>query len=371
MRAELAMNSDRHVSVGRLTLGERMAIHFSCPNCQSTLLLPDGCGGQIAKCPNCMADFVIPGGSQSALTTPVCAILAPAVEKVTEADLRRVREIAQQLAAEDLELHIRLTQMKRRLRRQSARLWTLESFQSGRQILDHTMGRVGGFFLAVTLGGAVLVLLASFFSPSGFGYFAVASLGMIGAGIAYLPYSFVPPDEGLAPIVSQLAAKVKAATIAHDQLAAEGAALHEKLLAAEAEYARLKAVFESRLHWLRTCQWQVMTGGPFESFLSQVFQEHGYIVERVGRSGDQGVDLIVARDGSRVAIQAKGYVGTTVGNEAVQQVYAGMSFHRCNSAAVLTNSRFTPAARALAQRIGCRLIDGSEIPDLIEGRILL
>jgi hypothetical protein len=348
-----------------------MAIHFSCPNCQNTLLLPDGCGGQTAKCPSCLADFVIPGASQSASPAPVCAVLAPAAEKVTETDLRRAREVAQQLAAEDLELHIRLTQAKRRLRRQTARLWTLESFQSGRQILDHTMGRIGGFFLAVTLGGAGLVMLASVFSPSSVGYFVVASLGIIGAGIAYLPYSFVPADETLAPIVAELTAKVKTATIVHDQLAAEEAALREKVLAAEAEYGRLKAVFESRLGWLRTRQWQLMTGGPFENFLAQVFQEHGYIVEKIGHSGDQGVDLIVARDGKRVAIQAKGYVGTAVGNEAVQQVHAGMSFHRCHAAAVVTNSRYTPSARALAQRIGCRLIDGSEIPDLIEGRILL
>ncbi len=318
-----------------------------------------------------MADFVIPGGDESTSAVPVCAVLAPAADKITETDLRRARLEAEQLAAEDLAKHIGLTEMKRRLRRQTARLSTLESFQSGRQILDHTMGRVGGFCLAITAGGAAPVLLASFFSPSAFGYFVVASLGTIGSGIVYLPYSFLPTDETLAPIVAELATKVKGANILYEQLAAEGSALRAKLLAAEAEYSRLKAVFESRLQWLRTCQWQVMTGGQFENFLAQVFEEHGYIVEKIGRCGDQGVDLIVARGGSRVAVQAKGYVGGTVGNDAVQQVHAGMSFHRCNAAAVITNSRYTPSARALAQRIGCQLIDGSEIPDLIDGRILL
>ncbi|MBI3838703.1 MAG: restriction endonuclease [Planctomycetia bacterium] len=348
-----------------------MAIHFSCPICQSTLLLPDGCGGQTAKCPSCLADFVIPGSSETDSSAPVCAVLAPRADKITETDVQRAQLEVKQLAAEDLALHIRLTEMNRRLRRQAVRLSTLQSFQSGRQILDHTMGRAGGFCLAVTAGGAAPVLLASFFSPSAFAYFVVASLGMIGAGIVYLPYSFVPADGRLAPIVAELATKVKGANILYEQVAAEGAALAAKLSAAEAEYSRLKGVFESRLGWLRTCQWQVMTGGPFENFLAQIFEEHGYIVEKIGRSGDQGVDLIVARGGSRVAIQAKGYVGTTVGNEAVQQVHAGMSFHGCNAAAVVTNSRYTPSARALAQRIGCQLIDGSQIPDLIEGRILV
>jgi hypothetical protein len=346
-----------------------MAIHFSCPICGSTLLLPEGCGGQRTKCPSCMADFVIPGSGESTSGAAACAVLAPGADKITETELRRAESEAKQLAADDLALHIRLTDMKRRLRRQTTRLSMFESFQSGRQILDHTMGRVGGFFLAITVGGAAAVLLSSFFSPSGFGFFVAASLGIIGAWVAYLPYSFVPADETLAPIVTELAAIAKAANIVYEQLATEGATLREKLLAADAEYSRLKGVFESRLQWLRSCQWPVMTGAPFESFLAQVFQEHGYIVEKIGRAGDQGVDLIVARDGSRVAIQAKGCVGTTVGNDAVQQVYAGMSFHRCNAAAVVTNSRYTPSARALAQRIGCRLIDGSEIPDLIEGRI--
>ena len=348
-----------------------MAIHFPCPYCHNSLLLPDGCGGQSAKCPSCMADFVIPGSGESTSTAPVCAVLAPVAGKVTETDVRRARLEAEQLAADDLAQHVGLLHMKRRLRRQTARLSTLQSFQSGRHFLDYTLGRVGGFFVAITAGGAGPVLVASFVSPSAFGYFVVASLGMIAAGIVYLPYSFVPADETLAPIVAELAAKVKSATMLCEQAAGEEASLRAKLSAAEAEFGRLKAVFESRLQWLRSCQWQAMIGRPFENFLAQVFEEHGYIVELTGKTGDQGVDLIVARGGSRAAVQAKGHVGTTVGNDAVQQVHAGMSFYRCNAAAVVTNSRYTPSARALAQRIGCRLIDGSEIPDLIEGRILV
>jgi hypothetical protein len=293
------------------------------------------------------------------------------VDRTTATDVERAALAAKQLAAEDLAKHIALLEMKRRLRRQSARLSTLQSFQSGRQVLDHTVGRVGGFFLAITCGGAALVLLSSFFSPSAFGYLAMASIGILFAGVAYLPYSFLPADETLAPIVVDLATQFKGADLLYEHSAAEGARLRETLLAAEEEYRRLKTAFESRLQWLRTCQWPTMIGGPFENFLAQVFEEHGYLVERTGRTGDQGVDLIVARGGRRVAIQAKGHVGTTVGNDAVQQVHAGMSFYRCGASAVITNSRYTASARALAERIGCVLIDGAQILDLIEGRILV
>jgi hypothetical protein len=223
-----------------------MAIHFACPSCQSTLQLPDGCGGQSAKCPICLADFVIPGSPESTSSAPVCAVLAPAVERVTETDVQRAQLAAKQLAAEDLAQHIALVKIGRRLRRQMARLSTLQSFQAGREVLDHTVGRVGGFFLAITCGGAGLVVLASLFSASGFGYFVATSIGIIGAGLAYLPYSFLPTDETLAPIVARLANNVNGAKLVHEQLAAEGARLREKLLAAEAEYNRLNAIFESR-----------------------------------------------------------------------------------------------------------------------------
>jgi restriction system protein len=114
-----------------------------------------------------------------------------------------------------------------------------------------------------------------------------------------------------------------------------------------------------------------MTGHEFEYFLAKVFEERGYRVELTGRTGVQGVDLIVDRDGNRVAVQAKGYVGHAVGNDAIQQAFTSSTFYQCQSAAVITNSRYTFAARALAERIGCRLIDGEQIPDLVEGRIVL
>lgn len=72
-----------------------------------------------------------------------------------------------------------------------------------------------------------------------------------------------------------------------------------------------------------------------------------------------------------MAVQAKGYVGHTVGNGAIQQAHTGKTFYGCQSAVVITNSTFTVAARELAERLDCKLIDGSQIPDLIEGRILV
>src|SRR5262249_54090334 len=114
--------------------------------------------------------------------------------------------------------------------------------------------------------------------------------------------------------------------------------------------------------------WRDMRGTPFEDFLGRVFESLGYRVQFTKASGDQGADLLLTGKGIRAAIQTKGYKDR-VGNHAVQEIVAAMAFYQCTSCAVITNSQFTSGAIDLAQANGCRLIDGSQIPDLIEGRI--
>jgi len=146
----------------------------------------------------------------------------------------------------------------------------------------------------------------------------------------------------------------------------------ERELAREsARYSQLESTLNSRRQAILAAPWQGFAGTNFEVFLQQVFEENGYEVQLVGQTGDQGVDLIVAWNGHRTAVQAKGYPASTVGNSAIQEVHAGMTYHNCHASAVVTNSRFTTSARALAERVGCQLIDGSQMSSLINGQIRL
>jgi restriction system protein len=116
---------------------------------------------------------------------------------------------------------------------------------------------------------------------------------------------------------------------------------------------------------------RVLSGTAFEQHLESIFRLHGYDVSRIGQAGDQGTDLIVQRPGGpRIAVQAKCYAGS-VGNDAVQQVYAGMTFHGCHECALITNSYATRSATELASRVQCRVIDGHTLPELIRGNLLL
>jgi hypothetical protein len=137
---------------------------------------------------------------------------------------------------------------------------------------------------------------------------------------------------------------------------------------AVAWHARLTKLLSSRRYRLARCDWRGMRGPEFERFIAEVFEELGYDVESTGASGDQGVDLIARGRGRVIAIQTKGYEGS-VGNKAIQEAYAGMTYYRCRECLAVTNSRFTRGALDLARAVGCSLIDGADILDLIEGRL--
>ena len=143
-----------------------------------------------------------------------------------------------------------------------------------------------------------------------------------------------------------------------------------KMDEARRTYKRISDILNSRLNQLLGVEWRALRGIPFEEFLQDVFEAHGYSVSLTKASGDQGVDLIVQKGADRVAVQAKGYVAS-VGNAAVQQAHSGMSFHGCSRSAVITNSVFTSSARELAQTVDCQLIGEDQMPGLIRGEIQL
>ncbi len=182
---------------------------------------------------------------------------------------------------------------------------------------------------------------------------------------------FIPPDSEISKQIDGLERELAHLPSAIRRARREAGEARSSYEETDAAYQRLWARFNSRIGKLRAIDWAVLTGIPFENFLADVFAEHGYTVETTKVTGDQGVDLIVSKDGRRIAIQAKGYPSSTVGNKAVQEAHTGMVFYRCHACAVITNSTFTSSAVELADRVGCLLIDKSKIPALIEGRVSL
>ncbi len=103
-----------------------------------------------------------------------------------------------------------------------------------------------------------------------------------------------------------------------------------------------------------------LSGVEFEIYLSRIFKDTGYDVSGTPTTGDQGADLIAKKNGKTLVIQAKRYQGS-VGNKAVQEVVSAVNFYNGSEGWVITNSIFTPSAKALAQKNSIKLIDGHDL----------
>lgn len=99
-----------------------------------------------------------------------------------------------------------------------------------------------------------------------------------------------------------------------------------------------------------------MDGTTFEVFLTTLFRRLGYGVEHTGRRGDYGADLVVTKDGRRIAVQAKRWT-KAIGVKAVQEAVGSKGIYKCADAMVVANRPFTRQARTLADANDVKLWD--------------
>ncbi len=109
-----------------------------------------------------------------------------------------------------------------------------------------------------------------------------------------------------------------------------------------------------------------MEGHDFEYFCADLLKKNGFSNVKVTKgSGDQGIDILAAKDGIKYGIQCKCY-SSDIGNKAVQEAFSGKTFYHCHVASVLTNRYFTASAKELAESNGVLLWDRDYLNKLIE-----
>lgn len=93
---------------------------------------------------------------------------------------------------------------------------------------------------------------------------------------------------------------------------------------------------------------QDMTGTEYERWCASELAKRGFKnIRMTSASHDQGIDLIAESRGLTWGFQCK-YYSSPVGNDAVQQAYAGKTYYGLDKAAVLSNQTFTLPAQTLA-----------------------
>ena len=93
--------------------------------------------------------------------------------------------------------------------------------------------------------------------------------------------------------------------------------------------------------------------------------ELGFKVKETKSTGDQGVDLILTKNNTKVGVQCK-YYSKPVGNKAVQEIFTGKEFYNCTYGAVITNNDFTTSAKKLAYSTNILLIRNNRFKDVLK-----
>lgn len=108
-----------------------------------------------------------------------------------------------------------------------------------------------------------------------------------------------------------------------------------------------------------------MSGEHFEDRLCILFRSLGYSVDHYSQShrgNEYGVDIIIEKDGTKTAVQAKRYKKKEhVDNTAVEKLVAAKALMNCDHAMVVTNSTYTDNARYVAEKLNVELWDRNEL----------
>ncbi len=109
---------------------------------------------------------------------------------------------------------------------------------------------------------------------------------------------------------------------------------------------------------LSVAEMYALSPAEFEDYVARLFAYKGYQVGLKGRSGDQGVDLLVSdRQGRQAIVQCKRYQ-STVGADVVRELYGTFIHEGVAHAFLVTTAEISDAARQWARGKPLTLIDG-------------
>ena len=106
----------------------------------------------------------------------------------------------------------------------------------------------------------------------------------------------------------------------------------------------------------------------FEQWCCATLREAGWSARATGACGDQGADVMAAKDGISVVLQCKLHK-SAIGNKAVQEAFAAQQHYGAQAAVVVTNAAFTRAAETLSRTTGvhlCHYSDLGRLADLLK-----
>lgn len=105
-------------------------------------------------------------------------------------------------------------------------------------------------------------------------------------------------------------------------------------------------------------------GLEFEYWCADKFNAYGWEAVVTKGSGDQGVDVVASYKSITFAVQCKRYSGS-VGNKAVQEVFAGKANIDADFGCVITTGEYTASAFELASATNVFLVHTDDLDDFL------
>jgi Restriction endonuclease len=103
-----------------------------------------------------------------------------------------------------------------------------------------------------------------------------------------------------------------------------------------------------------------MSPAAFEQHVAALFARAGFEAQRVGASGDGGVDIRVRRGGRGGIVQCKRYrADRTIGPATIRELVGARAHERADMAWLATTGRITEGAQQLAAQEGVALLDAA------------
>jgi restriction system protein len=104
----------------------------------------------------------------------------------------------------------------------------------------------------------------------------------------------------------------------------------------------------------------------FEELVGEAYRRQGYkVAENTTAGPDEGIDLVLKKDGSLVLVQCKQWKSTKVGVNIVRELLGVMTAKRATSGILLTSGIFTREAKNFAADKPIDLVEGNQLLQLI------
>ena len=105
----------------------------------------------------------------------------------------------------------------------------------------------------------------------------------------------------------------------------------------------------------------------FEKLVGHVYQKLGYTVTRRGGADpDGGIDLIIEKDGQRIAVQCKQWKAWNVGVKAIREFLGALTDAGIQKGIFITLRGYTEDARQLADKHGIEIMNETGLTRMLE-----